>query len=97
MTSSSKARGTSGFAARRGNEQFSRFICPKPVIEARRKALADALIRKRDQYIADRIEQTLQIGETGILFLGMLHALENQLHKDIRVIYPVKLALYHGK
>ena len=66
-------------------------------IEARRKALADELIRKRDQYIADRIDQTLQINETGILFLGMLHALENQLHKDIRVIYPVNRPLYHGK
>ncbi|MBU1162112.1 MAG: hypothetical protein KKF96_06110 [Proteobacteria bacterium] len=65
-------------------------------IEARQKALADALIRKRDQYIADRIDQTLQIGETGILFLGMLHALENGLHKDIRVIYPVNRPLYHG-
>jgi hypothetical protein len=65
-------------------------------IEARRKAMADALIRKRDQYIADRIDQTLQIGETGILFLGMLHALGNRLHKDIRVIYPVNRPLYHG-
>ena len=65
-------------------------------IEARLKALADELIRKRDRYIADRIDQTLQIGETGILFLGMLHALENQLHKDIRVIYPVSRPLYHG-
>jgi hypothetical protein len=65
-------------------------------IEARRKALADALIRKRDQYIADCIDQTLQIGETGLLFLGMLHALENQLHKDIRVIYPVNRPRYHG-
>ncbi len=64
-------------------------------IEAHRKTLADALIRKRDRYIADRIDQTLQIGETGILFLGMLHALENQLHKDIRVIYPVNRPLFH--
>jgi len=63
--------------------------------EAHRKALADALIRKRDRYIADRIDQTLQIGETGILFLGMLHALENQLHKDIRIIYPVNRPLFH--
>ena len=65
-------------------------------IAARQKVLADTLLRKRDQYIADRIDQTLQIGETGILFLGMLHALENRLHKDIRVIYPVKRPLYHG-
>jgi hypothetical protein len=58
--------------------------------------MADALIRKRDQYIADRIDQTLQIGETEILFMRMLHTLENQLHKDIRVIYPVNRPRYYG-
>lgn len=58
-------------------------------IEARKKALGDSLLKRRDRYIADRINGTLRDGETGVLFLGMLHSLGNWLDKDIRVIYPV--------
>jgi hypothetical protein len=58
-------------------------------IKARRKGLSDSLLRRRDQYIADRIDATLNREETGILFLGMLHSLEGRLAKDIRVTYPV--------
>ena len=61
--------------------------------EARRKALSDSLLKRRDQYIADRINGTLGIGETGILFLGMLHSLNNRLDKDIRVMYPINRPL----
>jgi len=48
------------------------------------------LLRQRDTFIADRINKTLQCGETGILFLGMLHDLSDRLDKDIRVSYPVE-------
>jgi len=48
------------------------------------------LLRQRDTFIADRINRTLQCGETGILFLGMLHDLSDRLDKDIRVSYPVE-------
>jgi hypothetical protein len=58
------------------------------VLEARLKPLYDELLKKRDQYIADRINDTLCIGETGILFLGMLHSLDKLLANDITVIYP---------
>lgn len=58
-------------------------------IEARQKALSDSLLKRRDQYIADRINSTLQIGETGILFLGMFHSLSGLIDKGIRVIYPI--------
>jgi hypothetical protein len=58
------------------------------VLEARLKPLYDELLKKRDQYIADHINDTLCIGETGILFLGMLHSLDNLLANDITVIYP---------
>jgi hypothetical protein len=54
------------------------------------KALSDSLLRRRDQFIADGINGTLSAGETGILFLGLLHALENRLDEDIHVIYPLK-------
>ena len=66
--------------------------CPEPVgMKVRRKALSDSLLKRRDQFIADRINSTLGNGETGIIFLGMLHCLEDLLDKDIRVLYPVNL------
>ncbi len=53
------------------------------------QAPGESLLDRRDQYIADRIHSTLQSGETGILFLGMLHSLEKRLPKDMQVvIYP---------
>ena len=51
----------------------------------------DSLLDRRNRFIADRINTTLCAGETGVLFLGMLHSLENLLDKDINVIYPVAL------
>ena len=57
-------------------------------VAAQRRALSDALLKRRDQFIAERINDTLKHGETGILFLGMLHTLEGCLHPDIQVIYP---------
>ncbi|MFH1293180.1 MAG: hypothetical protein ABIJ44_03520, partial [Pseudomonadota bacterium] len=56
---------------------------------ARKKGVGDSLLKRRDQYIAARINGTLLVGETGILFLGMLHSLGNWLDKDIRVRYPI--------
>ena len=56
--------------------------------EPQPKALSGSLLERRDQFIADRINSTLQSGETGILFLGMLHSLEKKLGKDVQVIYP---------
>ncbi len=65
---------------------------PEPVgMKVRRKALSDPLLKRRDQFIADRINSTLGNGETGIVFLGMLHCVEGLLDKDIRVLYPVNL------
>ncbi|MBI4644121.1 MAG: hypothetical protein HY743_10470 [Deltaproteobacteria bacterium] len=58
-------------------------------VAARRRALTDALLQRRDRFIAQRINDTLKPGETGILFLGMLHSLEGYLHQDVKVIYPL--------
>jgi len=60
-------------------------------VAAGRRALGDSLLQRRDQFIAQRINETLQEGETGILFLGMLHAVASFLHQDIKVIYPLHL------
>jgi hypothetical protein len=64
--------------------------------ESRLKALSDSLLKRRDEYIADRINGTLQTGETGILFLGMLHSVEHKLDSNIRVIYPMNKPLGRG-
>ena len=49
------------------------------VQRARRKAL----LKERDQYIARRIAETLHHGETGLIFLGLLHGLQDDLPQDI--------------
>jgi len=59
-------------------------------IEGSQKAASDLLLKKRDEYIAARIDQTLQMGETGILFLGMLHNPAVLLPEDIHIRYPLK-------
>lgn len=64
-----------------------------PEATGRLQALGDSLLKKRDQYIAHRINNTLHAGETGILFLGMLHSLGGSLDKDIRVICPIDYAM----
>jgi hypothetical protein len=58
-------------------------------LEARYKTLSQALLKQRDKAIAERINHTLRPGETGLLFLGMLHAVGGWLAKDIRVTQPV--------
>lgn len=57
--------------------------------EIRQKQLRDALLEKRDRYIADRINGTLGAGESGILFMGMLHEVARYLDSDINVVYPL--------
>jgi hypothetical protein len=57
--------------------------------EIRQKQLRDRLIEKRDRYIAARINATLGPGESGILFMGMLHQVARYLDSDIDVIRPL--------
>ncbi len=56
---------------------------------ARQRTLSAALLVQRDQFIAHRINDTLKAGETGILFLGLLHSVEKYLDRDIQVIFPL--------
>ena len=58
-------------------------------IEAMQKAASDFLLKKRDEFIAARIDQTLRTGETGLLFLGFLHNPAVLLPADIKVLYPM--------
>lgn len=54
-----------------------------------RKRLLDTLLDRRDRYIADCINATLGAGETGILFIGMLHQVVKYLAPDIDVVHPL--------
>jgi hypothetical protein len=51
--------------------------------------LDEALLHRRDLFIAKRINETLRSGEIGLLFLGVLHSLEDGLDQDIEVVYPL--------
>jgi len=64
------------------------------------------LLKRRDRFIAERINETLKEGETGILFIGAYHNIIPMLDKGIRVkeikkIDKVreyqKLLLFHNK
>jgi len=47
----------------------------------------DQLMADRDAYIARRIDETLQNGEIGILFMGAMHRVDDRLSPDIEVSY----------
>jgi hypothetical protein len=57
----------------------------------RQQKLRDTLLEKRDRFVADRINKTLSAGESGILFLGLLHEAAKYLDPDIDVVYPLGL------
>jgi hypothetical protein len=50
---------------------------------------AQELLNKRDDYIVQRIDKTLQHNEMAILFLGLMHNIETKLPKDIVLIQPL--------
>lgn len=54
-----------------------------------RYEMAEGLLKRRDQFISQRIDDTLEPGEIGILFLGMLHALDDYMNKNIQVVRPL--------
>ncbi len=58
----------------------------KEKLEEYRKHSNDLLV-KRDDFIAKRIVETLQDGETGILFIGAMHKVDKRLPRGIRVVY----------
>jgi len=58
-------------------------------METMQKATSSLLLAKRDAFIAARIDRTLSVGETGILFLGLLHNPAVLLPSDIKVLYPM--------
>jgi hypothetical protein len=53
------------------------------------KSVSASILKRRDEFIGKRINETLLPGEVGIVFLGMLHSLEPWLAKDIQLVYPI--------
>jgi hypothetical protein len=49
------------------------------------KLVKAALLRRRDAFIGARINETLKPDQTGILFMGALHRVDNRLACDIQV------------
>jgi hypothetical protein len=63
--------------------------------DVHQQRVRDTLLEKRDRFVANRINTTLGAGETGILFMGMLHAVAQYLDSDIRVVYPLGKPVPH--
>jgi len=47
------------------------------------------ILKRRDEYITNKIRKTLLEGETGILFMGLRHKVDEKLSKDIEVSYLI--------
>ena len=51
----------------------------------RYKLTKNMLLNKRDRSITKRIDETLNKGETGIIFIGAYHNIKNRLPKNIQI------------
>ncbi len=58
----------------------------EPRRQAREEVQGMTLLERRDRFIGRRINTSLDPGQTGILFLGMLHAVRGYLQRDILVL-----------
>jgi hypothetical protein len=52
-------------------------------LAAEHRARGDRVLERRDRFIAGRVDETLRVGEQGLIFLGLLHALERFLPRDV--------------
>ena len=58
-------------------------------VKRRYQRLAKSILQKRDSYIAQRIDKTLREGETGLLFIGITHRVNEKLPEDIKTDYLI--------
>jgi len=59
------------------------------LIKEQQKTLSQQILLKRDQFVSGRVNETLGVGETGVLFLGMFHSPRHWFAADIQVSYPI--------
>jgi len=57
---------------------------------AERASSAEDTLSRRDLYIAKRITETLGEGETGLLFIGLLHRVDEKLNQDMEITYLLR-------
>lgn len=57
--------------------------------------VAPELLKKRDLFIKERIDETLPQGGIGIIFMGLLHRVDELLPPDIRVSYLIYRLPFH--
>ena len=60
-------------------------IAQKIIAFIKYKLIKNRLLNKRDDFIAKRIDETLNNGETGLVFIGAYHNLKEKLPKDIQI------------
>jgi len=73
---------------------FQKILSTKQLDEKKKmteeyKHFSADLLRQRDKFIADRINNTLQENETGLLFIGMIHQVDQFIPKNISVKYLI--------
>jgi len=61
-------------------------ILRKLIAFAKYEFTKNSRLEKRDKYIIERINKTLEHGETGILFIGAYHNIKDELPKSFRII-----------
>jgi hypothetical protein len=60
-------------------------ITQKLIAFIKYKLVKNRLLNKRDEFIAKRIDETLNRGETGIIFIGAYHNIRKRLPEDIQI------------
>jgi hypothetical protein len=60
-------------------------ITQKLIALIKYKLVKNRLLDKRDEFIAKRIDETLNQGETGIIFIGAYHRIKKRLPEDIQI------------
>ena len=61
-------------------------IVQKLISFAKYKLTKDKLLNKRDEFIAKRIDETLNTSEKGIIFIGAYHNIKKRLPENIQII-----------
>jgi len=60
-------------------------IFKKLIVFIKYKLVKDRLLDKRDDFIAKRVDETLNQGESGIVFIGAYHDIKKKLPQDIQI------------